>query len=122
MPIRTRKPPTAPETGKAAAPRAPRKKVAPKLPTAEKVEIVDPFAGSSPFDATEETPPVSEEKRTRKADPLLAAKRNLEKARANEAKAQKRVDAHGDIIAALEAAKAATAVAAEEFAAAVEAV
>lgn len=81
-------------------------------------------APTSPTPPTDEAPVTETTEptaRTRKSDPLLIAKRALERARAVEAKAQKRVDAHGDIIAALETAKTATAEAEDAFREAVEA-
>lgn len=117
--------------------RAARKPVGPPAPpsvdpfeapvTADDTERMEPPAAVPDVITTEENE-VSEEvvesaeKRTRTPDPLLAAKRRLEKARATEAKAQARVDKHGDILKALEDAKNETAAAAEAFAVAVAAV
>lgn len=75
-------------------------------------------AASEENDVTEETA----ERRTRQADPLLAAKRALEAARKRQAKAQKKADAVEDVQAELEAANADLAAATEAFQAAVAAV
>lgn len=123
-----KKPPTPPETARKAA-AARRRKPAPKLPTAAPAETwTDAAALANDPTLTEETPvtdneaPAETPRRTRQADPLLAAKKALVEARKREAKAQARVDAHGDIIAALDAAKEATVAAATAFDEAVAAV
>lgn len=102
------------EPAKAAAAR--RRKPAPKLPTAAPAvtnELIEEITVT-------ETVPAETVRKTRQADPLLAAKKALVDARKKEAKAQARVDAHGDIIKALEEAKRNTAAAEEAFATAVE--
>lgn len=85
-------------------------------------EIMAAEAAETENSVSDEATEGTAEKKTRQADPLLAAKRRLEAARKRQAKAQKKADAVTDVTAELEAANAELEAAKAAFAEAVEAV